>query len=282
MNEPQKRRVSTASITGLQLPEWGLVSAPAINTKPTLRLTGHRLNLDGAGWLLATGVIDSLTVACWGQRLDHFGPAHRYRQLFKPRATGTTLGERELLINIRAEDILTGWHSKYYPQPFSFYQQVIDSSGLAPVFMGQLDDSAYVQALKQHFPTARFLPLASSFEDFETIRAAKHIVLSISPFSWLAAWLSESAETIHMPVAGLFNPQLSDTLLLPYGDSRYRFYHVDFPDMSARKTLSVLAWVTQPHTVEALDGAAIRQLLLSGIASHPAAANTSKTAGMGN
>jgi hypothetical protein len=260
-----KRRVPAASITGLDLPEWGLVTPPTANTSPSLVLRGHRLNLDSAAWMLNCRVIPAVTVSCWGQRLDHLGPPARYRKFFKPRTTGVVIRDDQLLINIRAEDILTGWHSRYFPQPFSFYQYVIDESGLDPVFMGQLEDSSHTRLLKQRFPNAKFLPLAAPREDFETIRGARHIALSVSSFSWLASWLSEAAETIHIPVAGLFNPIESDTMLLSPGDQRYRFYHVEFPSMETRQRISLEDWVSQARTVHALDIETVARIILSSI-----------------
>lgn len=260
-----KRRVPDASITGLDLPEWGLVTAPTVNTSSSLVLRGHRLNLDGAAWLLNSGVISAITVSCWGQRLDQLGPPSRYRKVFKPRTTGEVIKDDQLLIHIRAEDILTGWHSRYFPQPFSFYQYVIDRSGLEPVFMGQLEDSSYSRLLKRRFPNAKFLPLAAPLEDFETLRGARHIALSISSFSWLASWLSENAETIHIPIAGLFNPVESGTMLLSPRDQRYRFYQVEFPNMETRQRISLEDWVSQARRVHALDNETVARIILASI-----------------
>src|SRR6185369_8883813 len=51
------------------------------------------------------------------------------------------------------------------------------------------------------------------------------IVLSVSSFGWLAAWLSESARQIVYPALGLFNPiDRPDIDMMPIGDQRYRFY----------------------------------------------------------
>jgi hypothetical protein len=60
--------------------------------------------------------------------------------------------------------------------------------------------------------------------DFALMRAARHLVVSVSTFSWLAAWLSH-AETITIPLTGFYNPaQRPDVNLLPLDDPRYRFY----------------------------------------------------------
>ena len=52
----------------------------------------------------------------------------------------------------------------------------------------------------------------------------KNIVVAISTFSWLAAWLSR-AETIILPLSGFFNPAHHREIdLLPVDDIRYRFF----------------------------------------------------------
>ncbi|MDX2297693.1 MULTISPECIES: hypothetical protein, partial [Streptomyces] len=59
--------------------------------------------------------------------------------------------------------------------------------------------------------------------DFARLRASRHLVPAISTFSWLAAWLSE-AQTVFLPVLGLFNPrQAPEVDLLPLDDPRFRF-----------------------------------------------------------
>jgi len=92
------------------------------------------------------------------------------------------------------------------------------------VFMGQLEDSLYMDALRARFPAARYVASGGAAVDFERIKRSRFIVPSISTFSWLAAWLSD-AEQIFMPVLGLFNPaQNRGVDLIPLWDSRYRFF----------------------------------------------------------
>ena len=47
----------------------------------------------------------------------------------------------------------------------------------------------------------------SVLKDFEFIRRASKVVLSMSTFSWWAAWLSD-ATRIYFPEIGLFHPTL--------------------------------------------------------------------------
>ena len=112
----------------------------------------------------------------------------------------------------------------HYPiLPIAYYEYVVERSGLRPVFTGQLEDNAYIAALQRTFPQARFIPSQGVMKDFATVRTARHIAISVSTFSWLAAWLSQ-AETIYLPLAGfLCSNFLREIDLLPTSDERYRF-----------------------------------------------------------
>jgi hypothetical protein len=105
--------------------------------------------------------------------------------------------------------------------------------------MGQLEESPYLAALKNRFLHARFIPSRGAIADFHFIRNSRNVVLSVSTFSWLAAWLSH-AENIFMPVFGVLHPlQSPDTNLLPINDPRFSFYLFPFhyavpvPDFAA-------------------------------------------------
>ena len=125
--------------------------------------------------------------------------------------------------------------------PLAFYRQLIESTRLRPVFMGQIADDQYSVTLRKWFPDAEIIPSQGIMNDFSMIRSAKNIVVSVSTFSWLAAWLSDAA-VVHLPLYGIFNPmQRPDINLIPLTDSRYRFY--DFP---------VRSWDGSPPQLQAL------------------------------
>ncbi|BCM82891.1 hypothetical protein mvi_13520 [Methylobacterium indicum] len=132
---------------------------------------------------------------------------------------------------IRGGEILDARHPGYTILPIDFYVDVIDEMGWRPVFVGQTEDNIYMRALKDRFPQAEIVSHQGVMEDFAIIRAASNVILSISTFAWLAAWLSH-AKTIVLPVYGMFNPALFSLHdLLPLGDDRYRFYQ--FPPQPA-------------------------------------------------
>jgi hypothetical protein len=129
-----------------------------------------------------------------------------------------------LLINIRTGDILGG-HPPHYPlTPIAFYSDIVHSTGLKPVFLGQLGPCRYVDALKSSFPKATFIESRGAISDFDTIRSAANIIPAVSTFSLAAAWLS-SARRIFLPLNGFLNPShMRDIDLVPVGDPRYRFF----------------------------------------------------------
>jgi len=159
--------------------------------------------------------------------------------------------------------------------PFCYYEEVIAATGLRPVFIGQIDDNPYSDALRRRFAGAKFLARRSSIEDFTTIRQARHVVLSISSYAWLAAWLSETAQSVHMPIYGLFEPRLGQTFLLPVDDPRWRFYAIDVPERATHKGLDVVAWAERTASLGRLDEARVRTLAIHGIAPSPSAVRAS-------
>jgi hypothetical protein len=211
-------------------------------------VTGPRVEVDRLARALATGRLQRVDIRTYGQRIENFLPAQAYRPVFVADAAAATglatagaaaglatagagtglaaagAADDELLCNIRQGDILDGHHPDYVLLPIAFYADLVALTGLRPVFLGQLDDTPYLQALRARFPMARFVASEGAAVDFERIRRSRHIVPAISTFSWLAAWLSD-AEQIFLAVLGLFNPAQNRAVdLLPLYDSRYRFF----------------------------------------------------------
>jgi hypothetical protein len=261
-----KKRVPLADIFGLSLPEWGLQFASTQLVQPVATLKRHKFDLDLVAYLLKSGLLGSVLIDGWGMRLSNFPDRDFYRKLFVTDVKAKEISDQQILLNVRSEDIESGKHPKYYPLPFSFYEKVIDISGLQPVFMGQLDNSDYVMALRKKFSGAIFLPKASAIEDFQTIRNAKNVAISVSSFAWLASWLSASAEAIHLPVAGLYDPANLETLLMPTDDPRYHFYDLNFPSLAERKNASAAQWALQFNPVRLMTDQESKLRVLSSLA----------------
>lgn len=240
------KKLDNAPVYGYSLPDWNIsaVQLPALRHLPDqmFMISKNKFNLNNLLALVKKQYLNGIVIEGWGMRLEYYGEPERYRKLFCSSVEPHHISRHEILINIRAEDIVSGFHPHYFPMSFSFFEQVISSTGLTPVFMGQIATDKYSLALKERFKDCRFLPSSSPIIDFLTIRSAHHVALSISSFSWLAAWLSETAKTIHMPLAGLFLPTINDVNLVPRYDRRYRFYKVPFPAMHERKNLDIVEW----------------------------------------
>jgi hypothetical protein len=218
-----------STITGYRMPEFGMVSQAG--AMDALLRTGvkHKQDVPALLRQVDDGGYDGLLIDSCAQRLEYFETQREaMAAVLNSSVAGHPTTDDELVIGIRGGDILRGVHPDYMPLPFSFYRQLIADSGLKPAFVGQIGDDEYSHRLRAAFPSARFLASAAWIEDFQTVRNARHIVVAVSSFSWSAAWLSKTAETIHLPVAGFINPlQRPDLDLLPRHDPRYVFH--EFP-----------------------------------------------------
>lgn len=259
-----RNRISPETlILGLDLPEWGLRTPPAApgGNGRTLTLSGASFNLDRIAHAVRTDLFDTVIIRGWGMRLDYYRSPKDFAGLFRsPEGPCYIADEDEILLHVRAEDVLSGYHSRYFPMPIAYYRRVVDASGLRPVFIGQLQDSRYSDAIRARFPEAKFLPPASAVSDFQSLRNARHLAISVSSFSWLAAWLSQTAVSVHMPLSGIFTPDHSATMLLPVDNPRYRFYNPPFPSRDERKGLDIMAWLTADHEVAEIDRATVAEV----------------------
>jgi len=147
-----------------------------------------------------------------------------YEACFPPLALKEGGGEDELVINIRGGEVLQGISDLYPMIPVEFYRFIADKTQKKCIFYGQIDDSPYMDELRQAFPDATYIRSRGVAEDFDFIRKSRHIIPCISTFSWMASWMS-NAQRIYFPIAGVLNPaQHYYGMLLPIDDPRYEFY----------------------------------------------------------
>lgn len=218
-------RAGGVAISGAHFPPFGIHHpfVPADGAACEV-VTAPALDFPRLIAFLREGGRRRVDIRTYAQQVKNFLPVAESRPIFafQGAAFGGT-GPDELMINVRQGDILDGHHPDYVLIPPEWYAELVLRTGKQPVFMGQLEPSPYVAALRARFPAARFLPSRGPMADFARLRASRHVVPAISTFSWLAAWLSE-AETVFMPVLGLFNPhQAPEVDLLPLDDPRFRF-----------------------------------------------------------
>jgi hypothetical protein len=220
------RLVPGLTLHGFDLPHWGL-SARGYRRRQWFlpAVTQQDTDLALVAELMRSGTMPLARLWCMVLQADMWGEPERFRRMLPLSGRAVqTAGDGEILLNVRADEILRARHPDYGPIPLGFYVSVLRNTGLRPVFMGQLGQDDYSRLLRESFPEARFLPSQGELGDFEAMRRARHLAISVSTFSWAAGWLSE-AESIHMPLLGFYNPdQRPDISLIPQGDRRYSCY----------------------------------------------------------
>ncbi|MEH3117685.1 MAG: hypothetical protein PGN25_08825 [Methylorubrum populi] len=228
-------RIPYLQLSNFDLPYWN-ISHPEIpqseSDKACILWSEQHVDFERIAYLADTGIFSRFNWRGYGERIEYFPPKDVCRKLFVRFDIQTrSLGDDVLLCPVRGAEILDAIHPGYTVVPVDFYADIVEETGLIPVFIGQLGDNPYTRALRDRFPKADFIPHQDALIDFQTIRSAANIVVPVSTFGWLAAWLSH-ARTIILPVFGIFDPKpfpLHD--LLPLSDPAYRFYA--FPPQAA-------------------------------------------------
>jgi hypothetical protein len=163
------------------------------------------------------------------------------KELFQNTVETPVVGEDKLLINLNYRDEilnLAPYHTDYIQPPLSFYKQIVETTGLLPVFSGIFPRTKeFIDNLNKGFPGAEYIdPNPSANYEFELIRRAKNKAISVSTFSYLAAYFGEADTKIHMPLYGFINPeQRPDVDLIPTDTSRFVVYD-NFPVKKLNKT----------------------------------------------
>lgn len=219
--------VPECRISNVDLPDWNIHHPPIEGGEPA-ETQRSEIYLDLHDWArrMRAGTLRRAVFSCFGMRMEHYLHAAYYRAIFRPPpiAEGVGFDENHIVCHVRAGEVLDGHAVNYTLTPVEFYAEVFERTGLKPVFMGQTEMNPYTARLRERFPAAIFLDTREVIVDFETIRQSKNIVVGVSTFAWLAAWLS-NADRIFMTVSGLLHPMqypLAD--FLPFGDPRYFFY----------------------------------------------------------
>jgi hypothetical protein len=238
-----QQEVGGMEIRNPNLPEWGLLGREIDRDPNTATLEvelHHPIPFPTLCDLARSGKYGHIVIGNYMQRMECLPDRVTSGSLFSAEDHSYDPKDNELLINVRSGELTLG--VPHYPLvPGEFYERIIEISGLEPVFMGQIGENAYCEKLKALFPRAKFLPSQGAIQDFQTVRKAKHIVISVSTFSWLAAWLSE-AKQIYLPMLGFLNPMhfidgRKNIDLLPTDDNRYRFFlfplHFGIPEHQA-------------------------------------------------
>jgi hypothetical protein len=219
--------VRDCRISNITIPAWGISHPPIESPGPVAtERREQRINLPAFADLVWSEQIGRVEWCGYGQRMENFLPPSRYQSVFvSPFSMPMGYGPDYLVCPVRAADILDGPAPDYALTPVEFYLDIVKQTGLTPVFIGQTHPNRYMDRISAAFPNAIFRePQDNVLIDFETIRQSKNLVIGVSTYSWLAAWLSQ-ADNIYLTVSGLYNPmQKTDVDLLPFGDPRYKFF----------------------------------------------------------
>ena len=220
--------VRDCRISNISLPAWGVHHPPIDSAGPTaVEQREQHINLPALADQVWSGQIRRIEWTGFGQRMENFLPPERYHGVFAtPFRMPMGYGPEHLVCPVRAEDILHGPNPEYVLTPVEFYHDIAEMTGLTPVFIGQTHPNPYMDRIRAAFPDAIFRePQDNPLVDFETIRQSRNVVIGVSTYSWLAAWLSQSLDNIYLTVSGLFNPiQKPSVDLLPFGDPRFKFF----------------------------------------------------------
>jgi hypothetical protein len=224
-----RRYAPEVSVENLHLPEWGM-------TTPTPEPQGRRsictgefrswLDVAGLADCLRRGVVESVILDGYAFHLGNYPPRDVAKQLLGPMpgsGEAQGFGAHELVCSIRGGEILRAQHPDYMVLPPNYYAQLAERSGKELVFFGQLGEDSYSASLRAAFPRARFVNSVSPAHDFEMLRRSRNIAISISTFSWLAAWLG-TPEKVYVPVCGMLNPmQRPSQFFLPLDEAEYEY-----------------------------------------------------------
>ncbi len=225
-----KQRIPDVILSNFSMPFWKLEHPPLPKRDGDIVVSAtdeQRLDMQRIEYLHRSGLAHRVEWTGYGQRMENFPELAVCRKVFSHLETdplGETFDQTHLVCPVRGGEIFDGRHGGYTLLPAAFYRDLAGQLGLQPVFIGQLEDNVYVDALRRTLPDAIFAASGGPMWDFQTIRKARNIVVPVSTFAWVAAWLSD-AQQIVLPVYGLFNPQqFTEHDLLPLADPRYTFY----------------------------------------------------------
>jgi hypothetical protein len=237
-----------AIVTGYDMPMWGLArtqAEPLPEDTPVFQ-EAHVLRREAMLAHLRAGPANAIVYSGYGQRLEYYGPPNAMATYFPQITTRDPciFGADYLVINVRGAEIHGGIHPDYMPVPLWFYEQLVSQTGLKPVFHGQIGTDVYSNELRHRFPSAIFLAHRGAANDWITLNGSADVVISVSTFAFLGAWLSPVAQLIHMPLLGFFNQrQRPDIDLCPVVDERFRFH--EFPVRKWRGTEDDLRYVLE-------------------------------------
>jgi hypothetical protein len=223
-----KRRCrQPVSVEGYNIPEWGLCKPLTDIPSSNIIIGSHLTRTIPCCLMIDTFKPQLINLDRPIFRVDNYGKPQDFLPLFPYSEPSAAIPDDCLLIHIRAGDVAALTNDKYGPLPIRYYEYLIVKTALRPLFISEQGRNDYFDLLKATFPNAEMIGGTSAIADFQIIRNAKNVALSVSSFSWMATFLSTRVQQIHLPIAGHFDP-MNDPFpdFLPINDSRYVFHNI--------------------------------------------------------
>jgi len=241
-----KKLIPNSEIYGYSIPELGFIFkdnlSDNISLKKTIIVRKHNPDLQELLYQIEKTNIQKIIIDIADMTYDSIKEyksslRNQINKISNNFLNPLPLKDSDLLINIRANEILSNKHKDYYPLPIEVYEFIIGETEMKPVFFGQIDSGYYCSKLTSIFPNAQFLSLGV-LDSFRLIMRARNKFLPISTFSYVAGWLGADNTKIIMPISGLFHPeQRGDIRIIPNDDDR--FSYVKFAPQKWHKWVSL-------------------------------------------
>lgn len=216
--------VPNSVLAGYDLPEWRL-SSPEPDDWPAAKNMPERPDIGTCAKMLTSGDSPVAEIGAAAQRMDMLRTPDLLNALLPPLPDMLPgFGAGQLVIDVSEADE-AGPEGKQAGLPAAFYQNVLDATGLAPAFLG-VDGSPRLAEMRHRFGAGTFVPVSDRVAVFEALRRSVHIIPAPRADSWLAAWLSRPAASVHVALMSVFSPNRTDVNLIPAADGRFRFYGV--------------------------------------------------------
>lgn len=204
-------------------------------SKAPLVLEGHRIDFEAALQAIQNG--HPVVIKGYFVRAEYF---ESFKEDIKTwlgidncKSTQYNL-ESKTVIHLRIGDNMHQFnkgrvHHNYPLLPLKWYKKVIgDRPVLIVTDLKRYSNHPYLDVFQKAFPDVQLTGSERVVDDFNVLLQANSLCISVSTFSWWAAFLSEASE-IHYPLAGFLDPQTrSDVNLIIY-DVRWQYHQVETP-----------------------------------------------------
>jgi hypothetical protein len=161
----------------------------------------------------------------------------------------------ENLIHIRGGDVFSRIsqfgrnkiHSDYTALPLDYYSKIINASSEEWTFLTEpRTPNWYMNLLREKFPNQRFQTGSDVRTDFQKLLSARRLAISVSSFSWAAAYLGNQKE-IYFPKAGFLNPEVRPDIDLHIRARKVQVLQVEKHTWSGRR--SEVKWLKKSECI---------------------------------